>query len=207
MLMYTPFTGLGLFNGSRGGKWMKNRIHIYKQFVVPSLLAQSNQDFSIWISWRKEEKNNKDVKKLEEYLVSLIGRERVVFTYSGCCFYDDKYSDIEARERLAMSLHNAMPILMEHIGDTDSVTWAIQPSDDCYHSGMVEEIQTLFKNTDYQCIGYKHGYIMSYPTGEVREYNPETNPPFVSIKMPLSIFVDVPRHMSYTALKHDIIEE
>ncbi len=45
---------------------------------------------------------------------------------------------------------------------------------------------------------------MSYPTGEVREYNPETNPPFVSVCMPLSVFVDVPRHMSYTALKVDV---
>ena len=33
-LIYCPFTGLGLYNGFRGNRWLKNRIKIFKEFVV-----------------------------------------------------------------------------------------------------------------------------------------------------------------------------
>ncbi len=115
--MYVPFTGLGLYGGSRGNKWLRNRIKIFKSYVVRSLQAQTNQNFTIWISWRPEERFNKDVLALEFELKFKFGMDRVVFTYSGVCFYDDKFPDQEARERLAMSLHNSMPTLMEHIGN------------------------------------------------------------------------------------------
>ena len=60
-LIYCPFTGLGLYGGFRGNRWLQNRIQIFKQFVIPSLKAQTNKDFTLWISWRPEEKNNPDI--------------------------------------------------------------------------------------------------------------------------------------------------
>ena len=72
-LLYVPFTGLGLYNGFRGNKWLKKRIQIFKQFVVPSLHAQINQNFIIWISWRPEEKNNHIVKEFYQYLRTEFG--------------------------------------------------------------------------------------------------------------------------------------
>ena len=195
---YVPFTGLGLFRGFRGNHWLKNRITVFKQFVVPSLQAQTNQNFKLWISWRPEERNNPQVKSLHNYLADLFGKDRVVFTYHGVCFWDDKYSDSEAHERLITALHHSIADLLEPIGDVDDVVMTIQPSDDCYHSGMVEEIQALFTNTDYQALGYQRGYIMSYQTKEVREYNPDTNPPFFSIKFPKATFIDPFKHLKYT---------
>lgn len=202
--IYTPFTGLGLFGGHRGNRWLKNRIQIFKQFTVPSLRNQTSQQFTLWVSWRKEERGNKLVLELEQYLKNLFGSNRVVFTYSGLCFYDDKFEDAVAKERLITSLHHTTAELVNHIGDVSDVIYTIQPSDDCYSSGMVEEIQTLFKKTDYQAIGYKHGYIASYQTKEVREYNCKTNPPFYSIKIPKEIFLDPFKHAQYTALKRDV---
>ncbi len=201
--LYTPFTGLGLYGGSRGNSWLRDRIAIFKQFVVPSLQAQTNQNFTLWLSWRKEDRGNKDIQLLELYLKGIFSYDRVVFTYSGICFWDDKYPDEEARPRLLSALHGSMNELINYIGDVKDVVYTIQPSDDCYYSGMVDEIQTLFKNTDFQCIGYKHGYIMNYQTLEIKEYNPLTNPPFVSIRMPKDLFIDPFKHAQFTALKQD----
>jgi hypothetical protein len=204
--LYIPFTGLGLYGGHRGARWLRNRIAVFKHFVVPSLIAQTSQDFTIWISWRREDRYTPIIKELEMYLVGIFGEDRVVFTYSGVCFYDDKYPPEQARERLLSNLHQTSAELVNHIGDVEHVAYTIQPSDDCFHSGMVEEIQTLFKNTDYMGIGYKHGYIMNYQTGELREYNPKTNPPFYTIKFTKHDFLDPFRHAQHTALKYDVGE-
>lgn len=193
--LYIPFLGLGLYGGSRGKKWLKNRILVFKQFVVPSLEAQTKKNFTLWVSWRKEDKKNKDIDELFKYLKE---RFSVVFTYDGICFWDDKFPDEVARERLVTSLHNTLKNLINHIGDVKHVLMTIQPSDDCYDNTMVSTMQNLFQSTDYQAIGYKHGYIMNYQTGEVAEYNPKTNPPFFTIKFPKDIFIDPFKHVEYT---------
>ncbi len=198
--MYIPWTGLGLFGGFRGNRWLKNRIKVFKQFVVPALEAQTSQNFMVWMSWRPEEKNNPIVKEFMEWLDS----ERVFHTFTGVCFYDDKYDHEKARARLLEALHGAAPDLMNAIGECDSVLMTIQPSDDCYHKGMVKEVQEIFEKTNYQAVGYTKGYIMDYTTKEVAEYNPNTNPPFYTIKFPREVFVNPLKHLDYTGLKQDV---
>lgn len=200
--LYCPFTGLGLYSGMRGQRWLKNRIQIFNQFTVPSLLKQTNQNFTIWVSWRPQERNNKQVKALHILLTSLFGRERVVFTYHGVCFWDDKYSDTEAHERLITSLHHSLAELINHIGDVSDVLMTIQPSDDCYYSGMVDEVQRVLSKSKVQSLSYVKGYIANYQTLETREYNPETHPPFYTIKFPKDIFIDPLKHMLYTGPYH-----
>lgn len=202
-LLYCPFTGLGKFNGFRGNSWLKNRIKIFKHFVVPSLLAQTNQNFTLWVSWRPEEKNNPQVKELFEWLdfrfpATELAPFRVIFTYGGVCFWDDKYSDEEALSRLSVALHHSLPELSMLIGEPENVLMTIQPSDDCFHSGMVEEVQQLLSTEDYQACGYRKGYVMRYATKELAEYNPLTIPPFFTIKFPLRKFVDRQSHLEYT---------
>lgn len=201
---YVPFTGLGNFNGYRGDAWLKNRIKIFKQFVAPSLLAQTNKNFTLWISWRYEEKNNPQVKELKDWLNTTSLKS--IFTYSGVCFYDDKYPDEEARQRLINSLHGSMGELINEIGEADYVAMTIQPSDDCYHSQMVEEVQTLLKDKNTNACGYSKGYIMNYQTKEVKKYNPLTNPPFVTIKFDRETFINPLKHLLYTSTKSDIME-
>lgn len=206
--LYCPFTGLGLHNGFRGNKWLKNRIQIFKQFVLPSLGHQTNKNFVLWISWRPEEKNNPDVKELISYLEMIYGSMfKTIHTFHGVCFWDDKYSDKEARNRLATSLHGTMSDMVNFTGESeqDSVYMTIQPSDDCYHKNAVKAIQETFKqNPNLQALGFSKGYIMNYLTKEVAEYNPTTNPPFYTLKFVRSVFIDPSKHLEYTSLKRDV---
>ena len=201
-LLHCPWTGLGLFNGFRGNRWLKNSIQIFKQFVVPSLQSQTNKNFILWNAFRYEEKNNPIVKELLGYLAE-IKEFKSVFTFSGICFYDDKHDDKIARERLVTSLHGSMGELLDTIGEVDYVYMTIQPSDDCYNSDMVEEVQIFLSNESVNACGYSKGYIMNYLTKEIREYNPKTNPPFYTIKFPKDIFVDPYKHCEYTGIKYN----
>lgn len=195
--LYCPFTGLGLYGGMRGNRWLRNRIKIFQQFVLPSLLAQTNKDFILWISWRHEERRNPYVQGFKDFLDSFT-EFKTVFTYSGVCFWDDKYSDEMARTRLANAIHGSLVELFDTIGICDEVIMTIQPSDDCYIPSMVDHVQTIFRETDYQAIGYKKGYVADYKTLAVKEWNPKTIPPFFSIRFPTQTFIDPFKHMDYT---------
>lgn len=201
--MYVPFTGLGLYNGFRGNEWLRNRITIFCQFVIPSLRNQTNQNFIIWVSWRREERNNPYVLQFKDLLEATFGEKRVAFTFAGVCFYDDKYPDEVARDRLINSIHGSLPDLFDFIGECDYVLMTIQPSDDLYHKNAVESIQTILQNPFYDAVGFQKGYICNYNTKEVSEYNPTTNPPFYTVKFPKDIFIDPLSHANFTALKKD----
>lgn len=196
--LYVPFTGLGLYQGMRGSRWLKSRIIIFKQFVVPSLLAQTNQDFVLWISWRYEERSNKYVRELEKWLNHNTNL-KVVFTYSGVCFWDDKYPDDVARERLINAIHGSMGELLNIMGECDTVLMTIQPSDDCYHGKMIEETQRFFKeNPTMDVFGYRRGYVMDYTKLKIAEWNPTTTPPFYTIKFEREIFTNPLAHINFT---------
>lgn len=195
--MYVPFTGLGLHDGYRGDKWLLNRIKIFKEFVIPSLMAQSNQNFIIWISMRPEEENNPIVQELAESLFNLRGL-KVIFTFHGVCFWDDKYDYNTAFRRLSTSLQKTLPELEESIGESEEILMTIQPSDDIYFSDFIEKMQNEWLNQEIQCWGFDKGYIMNYSNMEMAEYNPTTTPPFYTIKFPTKIFLDHIGHMYYT---------
>lgn len=208
--MYVPWTGLGMYGGFRGNRWLKNRIKVFKQFVIPSLQAQTNKNFTLWCSWRREEKRNPYVKELIEYL-NKIREFETVHTFHGVCFWDDKYPDDVARERLITSLHESLPELLDVVGGKD-VLMTLQPSDDCYHFCAVEIIQSAFKHKDLhdiQALGFEKGHMINYLTKEIAEYNPTTNPPFFTIKFSRETFVDPLKHMTYTGpyKSHEYIGE
>lgn len=201
--MYTPFVGLGLYGGFRGNSWLKNRIKIFKQFVVPSLQAQICTDFTLLISWTREMRHNPLVQELVKYMET-IQEFKTVHTYNGVLFYDDKYPHEEARLRLIDAVHTSMGGLMDAIGECTHVLFTIQPSDDCYHKTAVKAIQQVFKETDLEGVGFTKGYICNYLTKEVSEYNPTTNPPFYTIKFPRETFIDPLKHYNFNALKMDV---
>jgi hypothetical protein len=197
--MYCPVTGLGLYGGFRGNRWLRNRVTIFKQFVVPSLLAQSNKDFTLWMGFRPEERNNPHVIELKEWLDKQPLKN--IFTYGGLCFWDDKYPDNVAKERLSMNLHLTIRDMFDDIGDVDYIYMSVQPSDDCYRYDAVDMMHQALASDTMQAFGFTKGYIMNYQTKEVSEYNPTTNPPFYTIKFPKDIFVDPQKHVSYAPIK------
>lgn len=205
--MYTPFTGLGLYGGYRGPRWLRNRIQVFKQFVIPSLQAQTSKNFTLWVSWRWEEKKNPQVIALKEWLDG-IPEFDTVFTFDGVCFWDDKYPNDIARDRLLTSLRGSLSELVNHIGDVDEVLMTLQPSDDCYHAGTVEGLQKIFQHEKMKntyAIGFSKGYMCNYRTLEVAEYNPKTNPPFFTIRFPKKVFIDPPGHAKHISIKRDVL--
>lgn len=205
-LLYMPFSGLGLHNGFRGNTWLKNRIRIFKQFVLPSLLNQSKKEFILWVSWRPEEESNPIVQDFYKFLNQIRGMT-IVFTYGGLCFWDDKYEDKEASKRLMKSLKLSLPELKSYVGDADYVYMTCQPSDDMYLYNAIETIQK--HPFDYKAIGWEKGYIMNYATKQVAEYNPDTLPPFATIRFPASVFLDPQQHYEYTGpyKSHEYVKE
>jgi hypothetical protein len=202
-LAWTPFTGLGLYGGFRGNRWLRNRIKIYKQFVVSSLLNQTDQDFIIWIQWRPEERTNQYVKELETWLRANTPY-KVVFTYGGLCFWDDKYPNEVARERLTVALKKTLPDLLDVTADCEDICVLLVPSDDLYGEKTIEASKRfLNENREYEAIGFTKGYITNYHTKEVLEYNPNTNPPFFAVRFPRNVFFDPGKHLKYISTKVD----
>lgn len=192
---YTPFTGLGLYNGFRGNRWLRNRIKVFKQFVIPSLLNQTDQDFIHWISWRPEERSNPHVKELEQWLSKIEGY-KFVFTYGGLCFWDDKYDDETARKRLTLAIQESGKDLVNLL--SDEVVMLIQPSDDLYNKHAIGSFKEAFKDPNVDAVTFTKGYLMNYNTKEVLEYNPNTNPPFFAIRFKRDVFLDPNRHIEFT---------
>lgn len=209
--LYVPFTGLGLKNGFRGNVWLKNRIEVFNKFVLPSLLHQSNRNFILWLSWRPEEQGNHLVMELEHNLKYL--RDfKVIFTYGGLCFEDDKYDRPHSLERLQANLKTTLPYLQPLL-DKEEVLMTIQPSDDMYLSHAVQAIQDEAKKYKGKpmSIGYREGYMMNYRTLELAEYakhdwkkdeestyTTNTIPPFFTVVFPRSVFLDHDAHMKWT---------
>lgn len=197
--LYMPLTGLGLYGGHRGKRWLKNRIKIFKQFVLPSLLAQTNQNFILWVSVRFEDRGCPVLKQFKKDLEKHL---KVVFTYAGVCFWDDKHPDEEAYQRLVNSIHGSMGDLLNVMGECDTVLMSIQPSDDCYHSKFVEEAQNVLTSEgstmpDMKVYGYRKGYVMDYINRRLCEWNPTTTPPFYTIKFERETFADPFKHVKY----------
>ena len=193
--LYTPFSGLGLYNGYRGDRWLKNRIKIFKEYTFPSVMNQSTHEFYWIISWRPEEKNNLIVREFGAWLDKF--EIKTIFTFDGILFWDDKYSDEVAEKRLRNSLEKTLPMLNIH-QNVDYVYLTLQPSDDMYVYNALQRVQEFFEeNPEKQAFGFKKGYIIRLDNKEVAEYNPTTNPPFYTIKFSRDVFVDPNKHFEY----------
>lgn len=195
-----PFTGLGNYAGMRGNRWLRNRIEIFKRFVVPSLLNQTDQEFVLWICFREEERNNKHVKALQEWFV---GRTILhpVFSFAGAPMYDDKYENTVAVDRLAHTLNWSLADLLDPLSECDNVIWMMQPSDDCYDENTVASVKKALETS--QAVVFEKGYLCNYNTKEVLEYNPKTTPPFAAIKFDRKTFFDPAAHLRHISLKKD----
>jgi len=195
--LYCVFTGLGLHKGYRGDKWLRDRIRIFKQYTLPSIMNQTNKNFILWISWRPEDVNNPLVEELANTLEGMRDLQ-TIFTYGGCCFWDDKYENDNLLERLERTLPTIAKY-MNYLPYSDKVLMTIQPSDDMYIDTAVEQVQdAYFKNPKKKAIGWKDGYIMNYNTRELAEYVTETIPPFFTVCFKREAFVDPLRHFKWT---------
>lgn len=199
-------TGLGRYDGFRGNRWIENRIKIFKQFIVPSLINQTKKEFIVWMSWRPEEEKNEIVVRFVKELNRLRGMT-FVHTFNGLCFYDDKYEHLIARTRLMLSLRDSLTQLESYVKDAEWVMMTIQPSDDMYLSFAVKDIQNTY--LEPKAIGYTKGYMLNMNNLEMAEYNPTTIPPFFTIIFKKDDFIDHVKHFKFTGAyeSHEYIRD
>lgn len=194
IIFMVPFTGLGLHDGYRGDKWLERRIKIFKEYTLQALLNQKSLNFVLWMCFRPQEKTNPQVHELEKHLNKLRGLTSI-FTYYGIPFWDDKYSDKEAEDKLKYCLKNSLPELKQHVQGFNWIYLMIQPSDDMYLTQIIEDLRNIVPEN--KAFGYKKGYIMNYHTKEIANYDPETNPPFYAICFDKETFLNPEKHFNY----------
>lgn len=187
-----PFTGLGLKGGYRGDKWFKYRIEIFKKYTLNSLLKQTDRNFILWLAFREEERYNPICNRFKRYLEG-IPNFKFVFTYGGCPIWDDKYKEDNLLERL----HKILPQLKKYINEETWVYETMQPSDDMYTMGAIEEINRQ-EPRKRGILTHFRGSVFNKQTQRLADWNPTTiNPPFYTIMYPVEDFLDPQKHFDY----------
>lgn len=194
-LIFTPFTGLGLFNGYRGDEWLKYRIQVFKNCTLKSVLNQEDKDFIHWLTFRPEEKNNPIVMELEEYLKQFKDYKFII-TYHGIVLWDDKYPKEVADARLLKSIEGSVKDLEPLIKNRPYVYESILASDDMYHKSTTKDVaEEPF--IEHGCLLHEEGYMFDYVSKSLAEYKPGTNPPVYTIMFPTDIYLDPKKHFDY----------
>jgi hypothetical protein len=204
-ILYVPFLGMGKID--RGDKWLKNRLEIFKRYVLNALCNQSNLSFTLWLSFRPEDEFNPIVKDFERGMHQIRAMSPV-FTYNGLCFWDDKFSEEEAGEKLYNNLRKSLPFLKQHVDHADEVYLTIQPSDDMFLASAVSDIQKAdFKGK--KVVGWTKGFTIRYDTKEIANYDPTTIPPFFTIRFPKDTFLDPEKHMEWSGpyKSHEFVKD
>ena len=197
--IYTGFLGRG--NSQHDNEWIEKRIKIFKDFTLKSLLNQTNKNFVHWVSWRKEDKENRLVRVLDSYLNNR-GYPHV-FTYGGLCLWDDRKRNeqVEFKQRLEQSLPLLAPFVKE-----EYVYQTLLDSDDMYRKDVVEEIQEL-PYKEKGAAGYRSGFVMNFLNNTLARWNPQTCPPFYTIMFDKETFLNPEKHYYYTHYhSHEYVE-
>lgn len=173
-LVYCPFRGVGL--DQRNDEWFKERIEIFKNYTLKSLINQTNKDFTIWCSFRPEDEHNYLTQNL--FLDIKEQHERVIFTYDGLMYHDDKFGGTlvnklyntarilrrawrnkelpanplnlfkDKNKTLSQRLENSLNTLKEKLGTNyETVLLTRIDSDDMFHKDALWHIRNVYENT------------------------------------------------------------
>jgi hypothetical protein len=202
-LIYIPFTGLGI-NEYKGDSWFKYRIGLFKRYTLQSLKAQSCQDFTLWISFRKEEKENPLTTELEQAIKE--SGVKYIFTYDGIMMHDDRgtFHNTDLQERMQTSLNTLQGILepSEWVFKTDL------GSDDLFHFEAIRELQQQPPRERGACY-YLGGYIYDMENDRLADWNRETSCSKYTIMYPSETFYDAKKHLEYISglVSHEYIPQ
>lgn len=225
-LIYVPMTGVGLYGGYRGYDWYQERIRIFKEYTLKSLLNQENRKFILWMSFRPEEKNNRLTAELANYLKSK--KIEYILTFDGLMYWDDKYTpEISSRlKNFARIIRGCLrngtwgdlwsstkelwydknKTLKERLSRSLSIIEKYFSNVDWVYITRIDSDDMFHKSMVKEiqqmppfCGAYvvKNGYIHNSDTGEFAEYNPKTNPPFHTIVFPSYIFFNAQEYLDY----------
>lgn len=204
-LIYIPFRGVGIKNGD--DEWFKERIEVFKQYTLKSLLNQTNKNFILWFSFRSEDQPQigRPIQRNWELVAELLRDTpiRHFATFQGLMYYDDK--NLEANKTLESRLKKTIGML-ERYTESDYILMTRLDSDDMFHKDAVEEIQRNFPQgmayDEYdipkpKALVFLRGLVYNTDTQELAEWRPRTNPPFHTIIFPKETFFDAKKHVEY----------
>lgn len=87
-IIYIPFRGVGV--DLKDEDWFLERIKLFGEYTLASLTNQSNKDFTVWMSFRPQDKGSAGVTLLEWMLRD--SKIEHVFTFDGLMYWDDKFN-------------------------------------------------------------------------------------------------------------------
>lgn len=223
-IIYIPFSGVGI-EVNRGEEWLRERIKIFEEYTLKSLVFQKEKNFYLWMSFRPEDFNTTAITQLERTILE--SGIQAFFTFDGLMYYDDKFEPgivptmKNVLRLLRRSLrnhhftglfhsiwqlrHNKNSTLKKRLAKSlsqiklpkaDYIYLTRLDSDDMLHYLAVERIQEIEPKIR-RAIVMKTGYIYDTNTGKIAEYHPDTNPPFHTITFPRSVFFNPRLHEEY----------
>lgn len=183
-IIYIPFTGVGK-NPYKGDEWLKDRIEIFKNYTLKSLLNQTNKDFILLLSFRPEERRNPLVVQLFQDIPDL----PIIFSFHGLIYYDDR------NEENNKTLLTRIKETFDGMKPVDYIYLTRIDSDDMFHKDVVQLIQDQEPNV--KALTLQNGYVYNKDTSEVAQWNPITNPPFHTVIFPRDVFFDPQKHINW----------
>lgn len=194
IICHIPFTGLGILDGFRGNEWFERRIELFHKYTLKSLLNQTEQDFTIWLSFRPEEEYNPLIQTINI-------PHKHIFTFGGIPIWDDK--KINEEQWLFERLKKILPKLKGIIG-SDDVKMVNLGSDDMYSKEVFKSVKAQpFK--EGTVLTHRLGYIYSDTTDQLAEWNPTTHPPFHTIMFSNETFLNPEKHFQFNYKSHEFI--
>lgn len=200
-LIYIPVVGLGIVEW-RGQTWFDYRADLMKRFVIPSLKNQTTKDFTIWISFTQQVKENPTIKKIEQDIKD--AGLKYIFTFDGVMMHDDRgvWHNKDLPERMAKSLAEVKSQLepSEWIYKTDL------GSDDMFSTEALEEIQKVEPKINGATY-YLNGYVLDMENMRVAEWNRDTACSKYTIIYPYNTFFDASEHLKYISglVSHEFV--
>lgn len=189
VIFYVPFTGKRTETGFKGQEWYDWRYKIFKNYTLQSLVAQTDKNFFLWLTFRPEEKTNPTTKKIEK-AVKETGIDYKM-TFHGINFIDDmqpeRNKDLE--ERYAKMIKE-IPHFEEEIYEV------MLDSDDMLHKDYVMEIKKKpFKERG--AVNLREGYIYDPVNDRLARWTTPTCNQNYMIMFPNNVYYNAKKRLEY----------
>jgi hypothetical protein len=172
--------------------WFDFRGKIFKDYTLKSLKNQTDNNFSLWVSFRPEEEGNPTTKKIEKE-IKKSGIEYVL-TFNGMMLYDDKHI-LNHNETLIGRMEKSLPLLKPIIGDGDYAYEVNFDSDDMVHRDFVKLIKSkTFKNRG--ALYMRDGFCYEI-SGRIAKWHYPQSQQNYTIMYPTEIYLDARKRMEY----------
>lgn len=142
--------------------WMSNRMWLFENFCLPSVINQTNKNFT-WLLYF-DTTTSDNFKKLITEITQNYTNIKV--------FYIDGMPNFknEIQEYISENTKNASYLITSRIDN-----------DDCIHKNFIEEVQKKFRNQDYQAIDIIQGYSLQVEPNYILGKKEHIFNPFISL--------------------------